>query len=126
MDPQQRLLLHASHLALEDAGYVPDATPGWQRERMGVWVGAATWDYVQNLRGEVDVYYSTGRSIIFMGEQRRTLIGCWLYRDASCLPERPDIIRDAAERAERRGRHRVLLVERRALPRSPRAHEWRL
>jgi acyl transferase domain-containing protein len=62
MDPQQRVLLHTTYEALENAGYVPDATPSFRKEGIGCWVGAATRDYVQNLRNEVDVYYSTGKS----------------------------------------------------------------
>ena len=62
MDPQQRVLLHTTYEALENAGYVPNATPSFQRERIGCWVGAATRDYVQNLRNDVDIYYSTGES----------------------------------------------------------------
>ncbi|KAJ7304846.1 thiolase-like protein [Mycena albidolilacea] len=53
MDLQQRMLLHTAHLTLEDAGYVPGATPSWTPERVGVYVGVATGDWV-------DVYYSTG------------------------------------------------------------------
>jgi acyl transferase domain-containing protein len=60
MDPQQRILLHTAYEALENAGYVPDATPSFRREGVGCWVGAATRDYVQNLRNDIDVCYSTG------------------------------------------------------------------
>ena len=33
-------------------------------ENIGCWVGAATRDYVQNLREDVDVYYSTGKFLV--------------------------------------------------------------
>lgn len=66
MDPQQRLLLHASYEALENAGYVPDSTPSNARDTFGVYVGAATGDYVDNLRGGPDVYYSTGTLRAFL------------------------------------------------------------
>ncbi|KAJ7439083.1 putative polyketide synthase [Mycena latifolia] len=66
MDPQQRVLLHAAHAALEDAGYVPRATPSSDPARFGVYIGAATSDYVQNLREEIDVYYSTGTLRAFL------------------------------------------------------------
>lgn len=63
MDPQQRVLLHVAYHALENAGFVPD--PDTEVEggpkATGVWIGAATSDYVQNLRDEIDVYYSTGK-----------------------------------------------------------------
>lgn len=60
MDPQQRILLHTALSALEDAGYAADATPTYQRETFGVYVGVATEDYVHNTRDSIDVYYSTG------------------------------------------------------------------
>lgn len=60
MDPQQRLLLHQAFTALEDAGYSPDSTPSFQRDTFGVYSGVATGDYVDNLRDEIDVYYSPG------------------------------------------------------------------
>ncbi|KAI1495530.1 hypothetical protein F5X99DRAFT_426131 [Biscogniauxia marginata] len=66
IDPQQRLLLHASFEALEDAGYTPNATPTFQKETMGVYVGVATGDYVDNLRECPDVYYSPGTLRAFL------------------------------------------------------------
>lgn len=64
MDPQQRLLLHTAQEALDDAGYVPNATSSFQQETFGCYVGVATDDYIQNLRESIDVYYSTGKSYI--------------------------------------------------------------
>ncbi|KAL7939401.1 hypothetical protein V8C35DRAFT_326452 [Trichoderma chlorosporum] len=66
MDPQQRLLLHAALDALEDAGYRVDASPSFQRDTFGVYVGAATGDYVDNLRDDIDVYYSPGTLRAFL------------------------------------------------------------
>lgn len=63
MDPQQRVLLQAAYHALENAGFVPDATPSFTTETFGCYIGAATLDYVENLRDEIDVYYSTGMGI---------------------------------------------------------------
>lgn len=60
MDPQQRLLLHTAHDALESAGYVADATPSFQRDHFGCFIGTATHDYADNLREDIDVHYSTG------------------------------------------------------------------
>jgi acyl transferase domain-containing protein len=60
MDPQQRVLLHVAYEALEDSGYVPNATSTSNPERFGCYIGVATGDYIQNLRDEIDVYYSTG------------------------------------------------------------------
>lgn len=62
MDPQQRLLLEVSYHALEDAGYVPNATPSFDPNTFGTFVGATTSDYLHNLRDEIDVYYSTGNA----------------------------------------------------------------
>jgi hypothetical protein len=60
MDPQQRILLQVAYEALENAGYVPNSTPTWQTDTVGCYIGVATHDYLQNLRDEIDVYYSTG------------------------------------------------------------------
>jgi acyl transferase domain-containing protein len=60
MDPQQRLILHEAHRALQDAGYSPDSTSSFQRDTFGVYTGVATGDYVDNLREDIDVYYSPG------------------------------------------------------------------
>jgi 3-oxoacyl-(acyl-carrier-protein) synthase len=62
MDPQQRLLLCAALEALEDSGYAPDATETFQRDSFGVYIGVATGDYVDNLRDDIDVYYSPGKA----------------------------------------------------------------
>lgn len=64
MDPQQRVLLRVAHNALENAGYVPKATPTFDPESIGTFIGVATNDYVQNLRDDVDVYYSTGNASV--------------------------------------------------------------
>ena len=60
MDPQQRLLLHTSYHALENAGYVAGATPTFDPNTFATFVGVATNDYMQNLRKNIDIYYSTG------------------------------------------------------------------
>ena len=66
MDPQQKLLLHNMKKALEDAGYVRDSTPSFQRQTFGCYVGVATGDYDLNLRQDIDVYYSTGTLRAFL------------------------------------------------------------
>ncbi|KAG1901393.1 uncharacterized protein F5891DRAFT_1222928 [Suillus fuscotomentosus] len=66
MDPQQRLLLHTAHDALESAGYVADATPSFQRDHVGCFIGTATHDYADNLREDIDVHYSTGTLKAFL------------------------------------------------------------
>ena len=60
MDPQQRILLQTAYKALEDSGYVPNATPTFQQDIFGCYIGVATDDYIQNLRDSIDVYYSPG------------------------------------------------------------------
>ncbi|KAM3420466.1 hypothetical protein BST61_g3735 [Cercospora zeina] len=60
IDPQQRLMLQTVYRALESAGYVPDSSPSFSRETFGCFVGSATLDYVDNLRDNIDVYYSPG------------------------------------------------------------------
>lgn len=64
MDPQQRLLLRGALEALDDAGYAPNATETFQTNSMGVYVGVATCDYVDNLRDKIDVYYSPGKLLL--------------------------------------------------------------
>lgn len=64
MDPQQRILLHTAQAALDDAGYVRDSTPTFQRATMGCYVGLATGDYTDNLRDDIDLYYSPGESAL--------------------------------------------------------------
>ncbi|KAI1131887.1 putative polyketide synthase [Nemania abortiva] len=60
IDPQQRVLLQTAYRALENAGYVPDSTPSFARGTFGCFVGNATLDYIDNLRSDIDVYYSPG------------------------------------------------------------------
>ncbi len=62
MDPQQRIILSTTQSALEDAGYVADATPSFQRRSIGCYMGLATGDYTDNLKDNIDVYYSPGQS----------------------------------------------------------------
>ncbi|RPD79393.1 ketoacyl-synt-domain-containing protein [Lentinus tigrinus ALCF2SS1-7] len=66
MDPQQRLLLRTAYHALEDAGYSPNATASFDPDTFATYVGCATYDYVHNLRNDIDVYYSTGTLKTFL------------------------------------------------------------
>ncbi|KIY47273.1 ketoacyl-synt-domain-containing protein [Fistulina hepatica ATCC 64428] len=89
MDPQQRVLLLTAHHALESAGYVPvvDSKPvdnpttsasldfdenrssglaSFNRESIGCYIGVSTNDYVQNLRNNFDIFYSTGTLQAFL------------------------------------------------------------
>lgn len=60
MDPQQRVLLHVAQEAFEDAGYVQDSSPSFQRATTGCYIGLATGDYTEHLRHDIDTYYSSG------------------------------------------------------------------
>ena len=60
MDPQQRILLQTAQRALEDAGYSGDSTPSNQTASFGCYIGAATGDYAENLKEEMDVYWVPG------------------------------------------------------------------
>ena len=73
MDPQQRLLLHVTYHALENAGYVPGATPSFDPDSFATYVGVATNDYLQNLKDDVDVYYSTGELCLLIEFGKRHL-----------------------------------------------------
>jgi len=66
MDPQQRILLQVAYEALEDSGYTPCGSPSFSPETFGCYIGAATHDYVHNLRNDIDVYYTTSNSL-FIG-----------------------------------------------------------
>lgn len=63
MDPQQRIILTTTQAALEDAGYVGDATASLSRASTGCYIGLATGDYVDNLRNDIDVFYSPGKRL---------------------------------------------------------------
>lgn len=60
MDPQQRLLLQTAQRALEDAGYIDNATGSFAAKSFGCYIGAATGDYADNLKEEMDVYWVPG------------------------------------------------------------------
>ncbi|KAF7192782.1 Orsellinic acid synthase [Pseudocercospora fuligena] len=66
IDPQQRLVLSTVHRALEHSGYVPDSTPSFSRNTFGCFIGNATMDHVDNLRDNIDVYYSPGTLRAFL------------------------------------------------------------
>ncbi|KAF5309598.1 hypothetical protein D9611_013960 [Ephemerocybe angulata] len=66
MDPQQRLLLHVAYEALEDAGYIPHSSPSADPDHFGVYIGAATSDYAQNARDDIDIHYVSGTISAFL------------------------------------------------------------
>lgn len=57
-DPQQRLALVTAYEALEMAGYVPNATPSTQLDRVGTFYGQTTDDYKDlNTSQDISTYY---------------------------------------------------------------------
>lgn len=124
MDPQQRVLLHTAYKALEDSGYVPGTTSSSQADTFGCYIGAATHDYVQNLRGDIDVYYSTGEcSSCRRDSDRQSLC---MPRYSLLIPEWSYILYNGLEWALYGGRHSMLLLPRSGLSRCSCFDEWRL
>ena len=115
VDPQQRVLLQTTYKALEDAGYVPDSTPSFAKETFGCYIGNATLDYPDNLKEDIDVYYSPGKK---QNERlivaNRTLI---VARDSTSFHERTCILRLWLQWAIHDNRHRMLVFDGLHLPR---------
>jgi acyl transferase domain-containing protein len=64
------LLLHIAQAAMEDAGYAEDTTPTFKRHLLAAILGVATGDYTDNLRNNIDVYYSPGKRFILHNSER--------------------------------------------------------
>ncbi|KAI9878041.1 MAG: hypothetical protein M1830_002092 [Pleopsidium flavum] len=61
MDPAQRMALMSTFEAMEQAGIVPDTTPSTQRDRIGVFHGVTSNDYMEtNTAQDIDTYFITG------------------------------------------------------------------
>lgn len=61
MDPAQRMVIMSTFEAMERAGIVPDTTPSAQRNRIGVFMGVTTNDWMEaNTSQNVDTYFITG------------------------------------------------------------------
>ncbi|KAH8585391.1 polyketide synthase-like protein [Bisporella sp. PMI_857] len=61
MDPAQRMALLSTWEAMERAGIVPDTTPSTQRNRVGVFHGVTSNDWMEvNTAQNVDTYFITG------------------------------------------------------------------
>ncbi|KAK4981176.1 hypothetical protein LTR28_002473 [Elasticomyces elasticus] len=61
MDPAQRMALMSTYEAMERAGIVPDTTPSVQRDRIGVFHGVTSNDWMEtNTAQNIDTYFITG------------------------------------------------------------------
>lgn len=61
MDPAQRMSLMSTYEAMERAGIVPDTTPSTQRNRIGVFHGVTSNDWMEtNTAQNIDTYFITG------------------------------------------------------------------
>ena len=61
MDPAQRMSLMSTWEALERAGIVPDTTPSTQRNRIGVFHGVTSNDWMEtNTAQNIDTHFITG------------------------------------------------------------------
>ena len=67
IDPAQRLALMTAYEALEQAGIVPDATPSTRRDRVGVYYGVTSMDWMEtNSPQNVDTYFIPGGNQAFI------------------------------------------------------------
>ena len=67
IDPAQRLALMTAYEAIESAGIVPDATPSTRRDRVGVFFGVTSMDWMEtNSPQNVDTYFIPGGNQAFI------------------------------------------------------------
>lgn len=67
IDPAQRLALMTAYEAIEQAGIVPDATPSTRRDRVGVFYGVTSNDWMEtNSAQNVDTYFIPGGNRAFI------------------------------------------------------------
>ncbi|KAI5927308.1 beta-ketoacyl synthase [Camillea tinctor] len=67
IDPAQRLALMTAYEAIEQAGIVPDATPSTRRDRVGVFYGVTSMDWMEtNSAQNVDTYFIPGGNMAFI------------------------------------------------------------
>ncbi len=61
MDPAQRMALMSTFEAMEKGGIVPDTTPSTQRDRIGVFHGVTSNDWMEtNTAQDIDTFFITG------------------------------------------------------------------
>ncbi|KAJ5952040.1 Acyl transferase/acyl hydrolase/lysophospholipase [Penicillium vulpinum] len=67
IDPAQRLALMTAYEAIEQAGLVPDATPSTRRDRVGVFYGVTSNDWMEtNSAQDIDTYFIPGGNRAFI------------------------------------------------------------
>lgn len=67
IDPAQRIALMTAYEALEQAGVVPDATPSTRRDRVGVFYGVTSNDWMEtNSAQNIDTYFIPGGNRAFI------------------------------------------------------------
>ena len=67
IDPAQRLALMTAYEAIEQAGIVPDATPSTRRDRVGVYYGVTSMDWMEtNSPQNIDTYFIPGGNQAFI------------------------------------------------------------
>lgn len=67
IDPAQRLALMTAYEAIEQAGIVPDATPSTRRDRVGVFYGVTSNDWMEtNSAQAIDTYFIPGGNRAFI------------------------------------------------------------
>ncbi|KAL4758755.1 ketoacyl-synt-domain-containing protein [Aspergillus foveolatus] len=67
IDPAQRLALMTAYEAIEQAGIVSDATPSTRRDRVGVFYGVTSNDWMEtNSAQDIDTYFIPGGNRAFI------------------------------------------------------------
>ena len=67
IDPAQRLALMTAYEAIEQAGLVPDSTPSTRRDRVGVFYGVTSNDWMEtNSAQSIDTYFIPGGNRAFI------------------------------------------------------------
>jgi len=67
VDPAQRIALMTAYEAIEQAGIVPDATPSTMRDRVGVFYGVTSNDWMEtNSAQNIDTYFIPGGNRAFI------------------------------------------------------------
>ena len=67
VDPAQRMALMTVYEAIEQAGIVPDGSPSTQKDRVGVYFGCTSQDWMEtNSPQDIDTYYIPGGNRAFI------------------------------------------------------------